>query len=250
MHDMSVRIRVQAYVTVVACLVLVPALAAQTVDEIVAKNLAAKGGVEALKAVQAVRITAHVNPAPDVTIPVTITTARPNKLKQETNVQGQQIIMAFDGQTAWTINPMMGVATPRLIEGGELENLRTQADMDGPLVDYKAKGSTIQLVGTETVNDKKTQRLKITRKDGQSQELFVDAETGLEVKAVNQVVRQGQTFSVESVFSDYRKVGNLTMAHKIEQSIMGQNITFSIDKVEFLTQVDPQIFKMPAAPAK
>lgn len=227
-------------------LTLVPAGAAgQSVDEVVAKNLAAKGGVTALKAVRAMRISATVKPNPEMEIPVTITTARPNKLKQESSVQGQKIIMAFDGTTAWSVNPLMGADTPRPIEGPELDNLRSQADMDGPLVDYKTKGTTVELAGTETVGDKKTNKLKITRKDGQSQELFLDADTGLEVKAINQVVRQGQTFTVESYFSDYRPVGGLTMAHNITQKMMGQDVSFTITKVEILPEVDDAIFRMP-----
>lgn len=220
--------------------------AAQTVDELVAKNLAAKGGAPALKAVRAMRITARVTPAPGMEIPVTITTARPNKLKQESSVQGQAIVMAFDGQTAWSLNPLTGTAAPRVIEGPELDSLRTQADMDGPLVDYKAKGTTVELVGTEVIAGKKTHKLKITRKDGQSQELFLDADTGLEVKAINQVVREGQTLTVESFFSDYRPVSGLTIAHTITQKLMGQDVAFTIEKVEILPEVDESIFKMPA----
>jgi outer membrane lipoprotein-sorting protein len=220
--------------------------AAQSVDDIVAKNLAAKGGVTALKAVRAMRITATVRPTPEIEIPVTITTARPNKLKQESSVQGQQIVMAFDGQNAWSINPLMGVTTPRAIEGPELDSLRNQADMDGPLVDYKTKGTSVELVGTETVGDKKTNKLKITRKDGQAQELYLDVDTGLEVKAVNQVIRDGRTFTVESYFSNYRPVGAVTIAHNVQQKLNGQDVSFTINKVEILPEVDDAIFKMPA----
>jgi hypothetical protein len=220
--------------------------AAQSVEEIVAKNLAAKGGVATLKAVRAVRITATIKPAPELSIPLTVTTARPNKLRQETTVQGNQIVMGFDGQTAWTINPMMGSSAPRAIEGPELDSLRAQADMDGPLLDYKAKGSTVELLGTEMVGDKKTHKLKITRKDGQSQELFLDVETGLEVKAVSPVFRMGQQMTVESSFADYRSVSGLTIAHKITQKIMGQDVPLTIEKVEVLSDVDESIFKIPA----
>jgi outer membrane lipoprotein-sorting protein len=231
---------------VVVALTLAPrAAAAQSADDIIAKNLAAKGGVEALNAVRAMRITATVRPTPEMTIPVTITTARPNKLKQETSVQGQVIVMAFDGQTAWSINPLVGSNTPTVVEGSDLDSLRTQADMDGPLVDYKAKGTTVELLGPETVGDKKTIKLKITRKEGTSQELYLDADTGLEVKAVNQVSRMGQTLTVESYFSDYRSVGGLKLAHTVLQKIGGQDVTFTIDKVEILPEVDDAVFKMP-----
>jgi hypothetical protein len=118
--------------------------------------------------------------------------------------------------------------------------------MDGPLVDYKTKGTSVELVGTETVGDKKTNKLKITRKDGQAQELYLDVDTGLEVKAVNQVIRDGRTFTVESYFSNYRPVGAVTIAHNVQQKLNGQDVSFTINKVEILPDVDDAIFKMPA----
>jgi outer membrane lipoprotein-sorting protein len=219
---------------------------AQTVDEIVAKNLQAKGGVQQLKAVQAMRVTAHVSPEPGTDIQMTITTERPNKLRQDTSLKGQQMVMAFDGETAWTINPMMGSTGPQKIEGPEFDRLKTQADMDGPLVDYKSKGTTVELIGQETVEGVKTHKLKVTRKDGQSQELFVDVNTGLEVKAVNEVEQAGQKATIESYFSNYRTVGGLTVAHTIVQKIMGRDVTVTVDKVEILPDVDDSVFKMPA----
>ena len=85
----------------ILALSLLPAAGqAQTVDEIVAKNIQAKGGVEQLKAVKAMRITAHVSPgAGRPRFQMTITTERPNKLRQDSTMKGQQMVMAFDGDS-------------------------------------------------------------------------------------------------------------------------------------------------------
>jgi outer membrane lipoprotein-sorting protein len=222
-----------------------PSAFAQSVDDIVAANLAAKGGQAQLKAIQAIRITGHVKAGP-LTIPLTIATERPNKLRQETSIQGQQVIVAFDGVAAWTINPLRGATSPQPIQGPELETLKTLADMDGPLMDYKSKGTTIELLGAEQIGDTKTHKLKITRKDGQSQLLYLDATTGLEVKAVNELTQAGQTMTVESLFSDYRTVGGLTISHTIQQKVNGNEATVTIDKVEVLPDLDDSLFKMPA----
>ena len=176
-------VRVRPILAWCAAVVLLPVpLAAQTVDDIVAQNINAKGGLAQLKAVRAMRVTAKVSPQPDVEASMIITTARPNKLRQETIIDGQQMIVAFDGQSAWTINPIMGATTPQRIQGPELDALKNQADaMDGPLVDYKEKGTTIELLGTEEVGGPKAYKLRITRKDGEAQTLYIDTATGLEV---------------------------------------------------------------------
>ncbi|HEY8550704.1 MAG TPA: hypothetical protein VIL35_12165 [Vicinamibacterales bacterium] len=235
--------------TLVAALALAGTASGQTIDELVAKNLEAKGGVERLKAVKAMRISGTVSVAPGMEIPMTIMSERPNKLRQESSFQGQQTVVAFDGQKAWTINPMMGASTPREITGPQFDMLREQADLDGPLVDYKAKGVTLELLGTEEVEGRKTHKLKVTRKSGQSQTLFLDAETGLEVKAVNEMPQGDVTLRVESTFSDYRTIEGIKMAHAIRQTISGpasQTITITVNKAEILPDLEDSLFTMPS----
>lgn len=227
----------------------VTAASAQTIDDLIAKNLKAKGGVERLKAVKGMKISGKVMPAPGVEIPLTIISERPNKIRQESNFQGQQMVTAFDGTTAWQINPMMGITTPTEITGPQFEMLKDQADLDGPFLDYKAKGITLELQGTEEVDGAKTHKIKVTRKSGQSQMLFLDAETGLEVKAVNEVVQGDMRLTVESLFSNYQKVDGIVLAHTITQKISGpatQTMSITVDKAEVVDDVDDSLFKMPA----
>lgn len=233
----------------VAALVALPALStAQTIDEVVAKNLAAKGGVEKLKSVHAMRITGRVSVGTGQVIGMTITSERPNKLRQESAIEGQKTVMAFDGQKAWMVNPLVGVTSPQDITGPQFDALRDQADLDGPLVDYKTKGITLELLGTEPVEGKPAHKIKVTRKSGQSQTLFLDVTSGLEVKAVNQVTQGEVTMTVESLFSDYKSVDGLMMAHAITQTVSGpmtQTLTITVDKAEVLPDVDDAIFVKP-----
>ena len=87
---------------------------------------------------------------------MTILTKRPNRFRQESEFQGQKIVVGFDGTKAWMINPMMGQNGPQPIEGARLDMVKQQADLDGPLVDYKAKGTTIEVLGLETVDGRRS----------------------------------------------------------------------------------------------
>jgi outer membrane lipoprotein-sorting protein len=233
---------------------------AQTADELVAKNLKANGGIDALKAVQGMKITGRVTlPAAGggggMEIPMTIVTKRPNRFRQESEFNGQKIVVAFDGTKAWMINPMLGQAGVMPIEGDRLEVVKQQADLDGPLVDYKTKGTTIEVQGLETIDGKQAHKLKVTPKTGRSITLYLDAETGLEAKTVMQAPADAAgpgapAATLESVFSNYQKVGSLTMPHTIQQKANGQVLQINIDKIELSPAADDSLFAMPSgAPA-
>jgi outer membrane lipoprotein-sorting protein len=233
---------------------------AQTADELVAKNLKAKGGVENLKAVQSMKITGRVTlpgagGGGGIEIPMTITTKRPNRFRQESEFNGQKIVVAFDGTKAWMINAMMGQTTPQEITGDRLEMVKQQADLDGPLVDYKTKGTTIEVQGVETVDGKKVHKLLVTPKTGRSVTLYLDAETGLEAKTVMSAPADAAgpgapAATLESIFSNYQPVGKLTMPHTIQQKANGQVMQINIDKIELSPAADDTIFAMPSgAPA-
>ena len=154
--------RCSARVTLHALLVstlLATVVSAQTVDDIVAKNLAAKGGADKLKGIQTMRLTGTIS-ARDMTAPFTISSKRPNLARQETQMQGVSMVRGFDGTTPW----MMMSGQVREITGPEAQATREQADFDSPLVDYRAKGNTVELVGPETVDGVKVYHLKVTTK--------------------------------------------------------------------------------------
>jgi outer membrane lipoprotein-sorting protein len=231
-------------------------VSAQTADELVAKNLKAKGGLEALKAVQGMKITGRVTlPSAGggggMEIPMTIVTKRPNRFRQESEFQGQKIIVGFDGARAWMINPMMGQPQPQEIQGERLAMVKQQADLDGPLVDYKAKGTTIEVQGLETVDGKRVHKLRVTPKTGRPVTLYLDADTGLEAKTVMDAPADAAgpgapAATLESVFSNYQSVGGLTMPHTIQQKANGQVLQINIDKIELSPGADDGLFTMPA----
>lgn len=239
-YDARMKLRVMLWFV---ALILPVGAQPQTVDEIIAKNVQAKGGLAALTAVKARRITAKVATTGGVELTVTIATERPNKLRQDVQTPGQAIVVAFDGETAWTINPLVG-AGPQVLPGPELERLRSDADMDGPLIGSRAKGVTVVLVGDSTVEGVLTHHVRVTRKDGQSQDLFIDRASGLEIKSINRIDQNGQPTAIETYFSDYRPVSGLTLAHTIRQK-MDQMVTVTIQKVELLSDIDDALFRMP-----
>jgi outer membrane lipoprotein-sorting protein len=224
----------------VACLIVSAPAQAQTAEEIVAKNIQAKGGEAKLKAVQTVRQSGTIN-IQGQTAQLTVVAKRPNLSRQDIMIMGTTISMAFDGTKAWMLNPMVG---PDAVEmpAEQAEMIKDQADIDGPLLDYKTKGSTVELVGLEDANGKKAFHLRVSRKGLPPTELYIDATTYLDVKSVTAVPGSG---TMEMVFGDYRAVDGMTVPFSVKSSAAGMMLSdLKLDKVEFNVNLPADTFKI------
>ncbi len=224
----------------VVCLVTVAPSYAQTADEIIAKNIAAKGGEAKLKAVQTLRQTGTITLQGQTAQLMTVA-KRPNLSRQDISIMGTTITMAFDGTKAWMMNPMIG-ADPVEMPAEQAEMIKDQADIDGPLLDYKAKGSTVELVGLEDANGRKAFHLRITRKGLPPTDLFIDSQNYLDVKAVTVVPGSG---TMEVAFSDYRSIDGMMVPFTVKSSAAGMTLSeLKLDRVEFNVTLPADAFKI------
>lgn len=215
--------------------------AAQTVDEIVARNLEAKGGAVKMKAISTLKQTGTMSMQGGMTATMTTIAKRPNMSRQEIVMMGQTTIMAFDGTTARMLNPMAG---PNAIElpAEQAAMTKDQSDFDGPLLDYKAKGYTVELVGQEQINGKNAFHLRVTRKWLPPQDLYLDGTTYLETKLATNVPGSGV---MEVQFGDYRKVDGMMMPYSVKTYAGGMMVMeLKLDTVEVNVKVDDALFKI------
>ncbi len=224
----------------VACLVVAASAYAQTADEVVAKNIAAKGGEAKLRAVQTLRQTGTIS-LQGQTAQLTTVAKRPNLSRQEISIMGTTITMVFDGAKAFMLNPMVG-PDPMEMPAEQVEMIKDQADIDGPLMDYKAKGSTIELVGVEDAGGRKAFHLRVTRKGLPPTELFIDSQNYLDVKAVTSIPGTG---TMEVAFSDYRSVDGMMVPFSVKSSAAGMTISeLKLDSVAFNIPLPADAFKI------
>jgi outer membrane lipoprotein-sorting protein len=235
---------------------------AQTVDEVIAKNLQARGGVDKLKAMNSAKITGDVDQQ-GTKIHIVTWAKRPNRMRREmeaipptpsparasvpTPSGPMKAVVASDGTNIWMINPMMGGGAQQ-VTGPQADAAKAEADFDSPLLDYKAKGNKIELVGTEPINGKPAYHLQITNKNGMVQQYYVDVATALEVRTAATVDAGGTKTQVTTDLSDYRTVDGLTMPFQMRQSVNGQQVAqVTIAKWEVNVPIDDDLFKMPGA---
>lgn len=229
---------------------------AQTADEIVAKAINARGGMDKLKAVQSQRLTGKIQIGPDTEGILIVEMKRPGKIREELDLGGKQVVRTSDGSSGWGINPFAGETEARQLPADEMENMAQKADFDRPLVDYKAKGHKVELLGKEKVEDKDAYKLKITLKDGNVRYDYIDASSFQEIKWQGRIVVNGQEVEATSYFRDYRPVEGVYYPFVIDSQTEGnpgmQKIVF--DKIEINPSIEEARFGKPtvapsAAPA-
>jgi hypothetical protein len=177
---------------------------------------------------------------------MTFTKKRPNLLRVDVTFQGKNLAQAYDGQSGWQ-TPFMGNDPQKMTED-DLRDIREQADFDGPLVDYKEKGNTVELIGKEDMEGTDVYKLKVTLKDGNIRYVYLDAENYLELKSSGKMKREGTEYDGETIFSNFQTVDGLVIPFSIEGKINGQTgQQITIEKVETNVKVDDSMFKMPAA---
>lgn len=227
-----------------------------TVDDLLAKNAEAKGGMEKIKAVSGARFSGKLN-TQGMEMPFTITAARPDKIRVEFSVQGMTGIQAYDGTNGWMVMPFMGKKDPEAMAGDMLNDIKEQADFDGPFIDYAKKGHKVELLGQEKVEGTDAWKVKLVMKDGAERIVYFDAESFLEIKMEGKRKVQGQEIEGTTTLGNYQEVGGLLFPFSIESGLKGAptpSMSISWDKVDLNPTVAEDTFTMPkkaeAAPAK
>ncbi|MCC6593069.1 MAG: hypothetical protein IT479_07300 [Xanthomonadales bacterium] len=232
-----------------ACL---PAAQAQTVDELVAKNIQARGGIEALRAIQSLKASGRMNFSGgefSVDLGIVSYNERDARLRMEASIQGLTQVTAYDGREAWTINPFQGRRDPERMSAEDAKSLQVQADIDGPLVDWKAKGHRVEYLGTEDVDGTEAHKLKVSLANGDVQYRYLDPDYFLEILVVSQSMRRGVETETETELGNYEKVAGVYLPFAQESGPKGgrRGQKILLEKVEANVEIDDALFAFPVA---
>src|SRR5580704_5570404 len=141
-----------------------------------------KRGIEKIKAIKSIRLTGKLNGGGGFTAATLQENERPNLVRETFSLQGMTAVTAYDGTTGWQIQPFGGHKDPEFMGEDDLKDLLLDADFDGPLVDFKEKGNTVEFLGHDVVDGDDALRLKVTLKDGDIVYYYLDPDTFLEIR--------------------------------------------------------------------
>ena len=235
----------KSLITVVAiiCIAFVNIAQAQSLSEVLDKHFKAVGQ-EKLTTVQAFYIKAKVSQM-GMEMPMEMKIKKPDMFIMTVDMQSQKMIQAFDGEKGWMVAPWISTE-PQELAGDQLTQAKEQVNMEGELYNYEKKGSSAELAGKVNVDGKDAYRIKLTGKDGNTKDYFIDANTYFITKVKAKVSAQGQTVDIEQSMSDYKTIDGITMPMKIEtMSPMGTALII-MEEVKFNENFEDAIFKQPA----
>jgi hypothetical protein len=179
-----------------------------------------KAKAEARKAIQEGR--SDADPQKMIQLPFQMDLKRPLLQRLEVPFQGQTAVQVYDGVQGWKLRPYLGRREVEAFSAQELQIAASQQELDGPLIDHRAKGIQVEVEGGEMLEGRSAYRLRLTLKNGDVRHLWVDAQTFLDLKIEGAPRRwDGKLRTVTTWFRDYKAVGGLQIAHRLETRLDG-----------------------------
>ena len=204
-------------------MVAIACVNAQTADEIVTKMYENMGGIKKWKSMKSRKVVAKIGMG-RMELQGAIFEKYPNNQRIEIDFQGMQMVQAFDGETAWMINPAKGGLEPEKLPNASTEPLISQK-FESDFIDYAEKGHMVELLGQTEIDTSTCFELKLTLKEGEVQYHYVDTETYL-VAMSKMTSREGQAAGqeIKTFLGDYREIDGMQIPFRIESEANGQSI--------------------------
>ncbi len=227
--------------------------AALTVDEIIEKNIAARGGLKAWRDIQTITMSGKMDAGGknNVQLPFVMKLKRPRMSRLELQFQGKTAIQVYNGENGWKVRPFLGRLEVEPYSAAELQIAADEQELDGPLIDYEAKGTRVELVGEEPVEGHDAYKLRLTMKNGNVRHLWVDAQSFLEVKTEGSPRKlDGKLHKVEIYCRDYRSTGGLKIPYLLETVVekVKPSRKITVESVLLNPKLESSAFAKPEIP--
>jgi len=221
---------------------------AETVDELVARNVAARGGAEAWRAVTSLKLTGKMDVGQGMTVPYVLEQKRPDKMRLEFVFDGTSTIQCYDGNAGWKLVPFRGRTNPEPLTGEEQREAADSADLYGLLFDYAARGHVVEILGQEPVEGRDAFKLKVTLPGGSVRWVYLDTETGLEVKLEALHTIAGRERRIETYYHDWQPKQGLLIARRQETRTEGskESHLLTVETIRINPPIDDSRFALPA----
>jgi hypothetical protein len=240
--------------TLASVLVAITPIGAQTTltaDDIIARYIKTVGGSDKIQSIKTLRRVGKFTGDDGFEAVVVEESSRPNRVREEFSLQGMTGINAYDGVSGWKIDPFGGKKDPESLSEEEMRSIVEDSDFDEPLINYKAKGNKVELVGMDQVEGTDVYKLKVTLKSGDTRYYYMDTDSFVPIKYETKRIIRGTPQESETTLGDYKQVGGWYLPFSMETRQKGssgsQKIT--IDKIEFNVPIDSTRYSRPKSPA-
>jgi hypothetical protein len=226
---------------VMAGLIMMTVISAQSLDEIVKKYTEANK-LDKVANLKTIKITASMS-AMGMDIPIVMYMKSPNKIKSVTSINGQEMIQVFDGVKGYVINPMAGSTDPVEMTPEQVAQTLRSSLFQNYMASYLKSGK-LALDGEDKVNDKPAYKIKATLDGGNVVSMYIDKSSYFLVKTSTTTSQGGMTVSVDSYPSNYTETNGVMIPMKTSTSAQGMDMVLNFTKVEVDIPIDDSVFKV------
>jgi hypothetical protein len=222
-----------------------------TAAQVIDRNVAARGGLEAWRAVNTLAMSGKLEAGgkQNSELPFVMKMKRSHKSRLEIRFQEKTAVQVYDGAQGWKVRPFLGRDEVEPYTAAEAKAAQAWEELDGPLVDYARKGTKVALIGMESVEGHNAYKLKLILKDGEERNLWVDATSFLELKIEGEPRKlDGRIHKVVIYYRDYKAEKGLTVPRVLETVIEGVKQSahkMKIESVTFNQPMDDALFAKP-----
>ncbi|HKC37785.1 MAG TPA: hypothetical protein VKB95_17030 [Chitinophagaceae bacterium] len=215
----------------------------QTADDIIQKYAKAMGGLPAINAIKTMKMKGTVT-TQGMDLPLTAQIINGKAVRNDVEVMGQSVINSYKDGKGWKINPFAGAPTATDMTPEELVDFKSQTMISNQLMDYKARGHKVELLGQEDVEGIKTYKIKLTNKDDNKvTTYFISVADNTLVKSISSRSMQGQEMDVETFFSDIKDFNGLKFPMTRIQKIQGEVFQeIKMSSIDFNVPIDEKVF--------
>lgn len=209
-----------------------------TADQIVNKYIDAIGGKAAWSKVNSMVMKGTLK-VQGAEVTVTITTLDKKGMKQDISIGGMDGYNIITVDSGWNYFPWQGQKVPEPVTADDLKQGQDQLDIQGNLIDYAAKGHTVELLGKDDVDGVEAYKLKETLKSGKVETIYIDPESFLIIRDVVKMKANGQEVEAKTDLSNYKKLPEgivIPMSLKLDMGEM------TLTEVIVNSTIDPSTF--------
>lgn len=224
------------------------------VDALVTRNVAARGGLDRLRAIRTLRLAGRARYGADGSYEVELAKliTRGGSIRYESTIQGITGVDAFDGKEGWSTDPSDGRPDPNKMSADDAKEMAQDADIDGPLVDWRAKGHSVAYLGIEDVDGTPAHKIRVKRKDGDVEYRYLDPDALLEIRVVKERRVRGVETIIEIDLGDYEQIAGVWMPLSAVAGRRGRPRTARIQwaRADASSPADDALFRFPAPGTK
>ena len=224
--------------TYILCMSL--ALHSQSVDEIIALNLKARGGEEKIRGLKTM-VMECVSNRQGMEFPVKLSFANKVGFRLDMQIMGMDCFMLINEKAAYNYFPMRGQAKPEAMPEELHKGMIARLDIQGDFVDYKEKGANFKLLPEEKLDDQPCYVLLSTNKEGKEKTIYIDKKTNLVIKDISKTEVEGEEREVASTYSDFQTIDGYVLPMTLSSPINGD---MKVSKYIINTALKPELFEV------